>query len=393
MSITKNKELLMAGALLPTTAPVEEEAHVDTVSARTYQHPALGERCVVRLVPDTLAQGEDITFKTLGFEAPEVEGGVAKQQRRALGFPSWALVNDAKHAHFALDVMKDFRREAKRAATKPGHAKDGFEAIARQLSRSVPHFLPSFFEEAGRAFLEQGNTHYASQFFGKARDAEKAQGLAIDEQVRKAAFIEFALAGALSIKALTSYAKDLRESHDAAQAFEHFRELAVRRTLGGLPPWTGLAKEMRKLAKEAGLNVAQEDERLLGELLETSTIGKAPKAFWKDYEPTLASMSKANPSFRARLFTFIPDPPNDNERTFVGEWIALLDRMGTLADYDASPKGKELPPSGAWFSQLLKRSLSGWGRQGAPDALFALLRRLTLRIKAEGIPLDLVLGS
>ena len=37
----------------------------------------------------------------------------------------------------------------------PGFARDELVAIAKRLERSVPHFLPSFWEEAGRAFARE----------------------------------------------------------------------------------------------------------------------------------------------------------------------------------------------------------------------------------------------
>ena len=386
----RNSQLIAAGALLPLGTSLAADCPVDTVSARSYRHRALGERVVVRLTPDVLAAGEDITFATLGFEAPNIAPSVAQQAQRGLGFPGWALVNDPKNARYALDVMKDFRREAKRAASKPGHAKEGFDALAGKLARSAPHFLPSFYEEAGRAFITQGNSNYASQCFSKAREAERTQGLEVDEALRMEAFAEFALAGAVSIKALSTYAKDLRESLDAVQAYSHFRRLTVRRTLGGLPPWKGMAKELRKLADEAKLERAQEDQSLLEELLESSAIAKAPKTFWKDYEAALKALVDRSGRALERVLSVIPAPPGDDDESFIGEWIALLDRLGVIAAYEAPiAVEQKLPAATHWFEKLLRQALDGWGNDGAPDALFALLRRLAPRLKEEGLPLKL----
>jgi hypothetical protein len=67
----------------------------DTVSARRYRHKGLGDRLVVRLVvrlvPDSLHQAEDLALEYVGFEAPEHVAAVGVRPRRALGFPEWAL--------------------------------------------------------------------------------------------------------------------------------------------------------------------------------------------------------------------------------------------------------------------------------------------------------------
>jgi hypothetical protein len=52
------------------------------------------------------------------------------------------------------------------AKTRAGAAKEGFEELGERLGRSVPHFLPTYYEEAGRAFLRHENTTYAAALFG-----------------------------------------------------------------------------------------------------------------------------------------------------------------------------------------------------------------------------------
>src|SRR5688572_10182582 len=141
-----------AGGLVPPDAALPPDLVTDTVDARGYRHPGIPDRVVVRLVPDAIAQGVDTEMDLLGFALADHHDDIARQRHRTLGFPGWALVNDPDRARVALEAMKPFRVEAKRAQSKPGHAKDGFQAIADGLGRTVPHFLPSFWEEAGRAF-------------------------------------------------------------------------------------------------------------------------------------------------------------------------------------------------------------------------------------------------
>src|SRR6266536_1160148 len=132
------------------TLDVAAGTPVEPLRAHWYRHPVLGERPVVRLVGETAAPGEDAALAFLGFAPAEASEPLARAPRRALGFPSWVLVNDPARAGQALAVVKDMERAAHLARTKPGHAKDRYEALARRLP---PAHLPSFWEQAGRAFL------------------------------------------------------------------------------------------------------------------------------------------------------------------------------------------------------------------------------------------------
>ena len=79
--MAKPEQLLAAGAFLSAKEKLKNDTAVDSVSARVYRHPALGNRPVVRLTADNLAEGDDLTMEFLGFAAPEVVGPVARRQR------------------------------------------------------------------------------------------------------------------------------------------------------------------------------------------------------------------------------------------------------------------------------------------------------------------------
>ena len=223
--------LLRAGALLPTERTRPRRAH----QARVYEHPALGDRRVVRLVAEPIGEAEDLALQTLDFRLVDGTSPVALGRPRGLGFPATAILADPANASFALGVVKEMERFARMAKGKPGNAKDGFDAIATRLAASVPHFLPSFHEQAGRAFLDAGALAQAAASFGRAREAERAYGLKVDEAQRRQAFLEFALAGALTAKSLSEYARDLVRDAPPGEAHAALKELCVQRTLGGLP--------------------------------------------------------------------------------------------------------------------------------------------------------------
>ncbi|MEU2775775.1 hypothetical protein ABZ646_23285, partial [Streptomyces sp. NPDC007162] len=100
---TTTAALLDAGAILPLGTARGEDA--DVLTARTYTHPALDDRAVVRLVPGTLGEAEDLALEFLGLarepEAPEV----GQVRRETLGFPAWALVHDPANGHHALALI------------------------------------------------------------------------------------------------------------------------------------------------------------------------------------------------------------------------------------------------------------------------------------------------
>jgi len=381
--------VLIAGALLPPEAEVPDRRRVDDVSARSYAHQGLPHP-IVRFCGDGLAPGEDLVMDLLGFEDPEVTGPVGVRRRATLGFPGWALIHDPKHARYALDVYRDFKKAARRVATKPGAAVDEFKALSRPLDRSVPHFLPTYYEEVGRVFLEAENTTYAAQFFGKAREAERVHALSVDEARLADVFLEFALAGALTAKELSAYGKALAERRDPATAWTHLRELYVKRSRGGMPPFAAMRADAKRLCKAGGLDYEQEERQLVLELLGTPGLKRAPKSFWTSFTPTVKALCSESATARRQLLELLPqdpDPWGDSDHNTT--WIALLDECGALAvlaqPKDAEPDAQPSMGAAGWFDQVLTWA-SGW-RSRIPDRLFSLLRESADRLVADGTPL------
>lgn len=248
-AVSEAELLLRAGAVLPHGTPDAGPTAVD-LTARSYRHPALGDdRVIVRLAAAELGAAEDLAAGFLGLVPEETEPPVVGLgHRQALGFPEWVLVHHPEDGHHALAVVPELDRITRQAKTKPKAALDACHELAGRLAASVPHFLPVFHEQAARTFLAVENTTYAAQLFGRARTAEAQHGLSVDEDRLDAVFLEFALAGALPVKVLTGYGKDLAVRVSPAEAHERFRRLCVRRTAGGLPPSAQAATELRRLA-------------------------------------------------------------------------------------------------------------------------------------------------
>jgi hypothetical protein len=375
--------VIAAGGVVPPSIHVDTEIPLDPVAARSWSHPGLAEP-VVLVDLTALAAARDLEMEFLGFEAPSDLGEVGKQPRRALGFPGSAIVSDPDNAGFALEVVKELRKAARRAQSKPGHAKTEIDDIGERLGKSVPHFLPSFYEEACRIFLEAGNKTYAGQMFEKAREAERVHALEVDETLRENTFVEFALAGALAIKSLTNYARELASSADPVDAYQTFRRVCVKRTLGGLPPWAKMSAELKRLAKAAGLDVAVEERSVLAEIIDAPSLSRTVAGFWKPYSKSLVALCKEQPRVRRQLLELFPsvDCPT---------WLDLLDQCGALAgitDPDAGPEVKPGGRIGAWFERLV--SFGGGWRDQLPERAFDLLEQAAPILRAEGEPLNLL---
>jgi len=379
---------LDAGAVLAIGTDVVKDT-VDTLTTRAYRHPVLGDRTVVRLVPGTLGQAEDLTMEFLGFAAPETvtEVGVVRQQ--ALGFPAWALVHDPARGHHALALVKDIERLVRVAKSRIGPARDGFNELGERLARAVPHFLPTFYEEAARAFLAADSQTYAATMFGKAREAERTYALQIDEDRQHAVLLEFALAGALTAKALAAHSRELAARSDPATAYDRFRRLCLERTLGGMPPYAAMHVDLRRLAKAAKLG-ADEEDALLAELLAAPSITRAPSGFWTAYRPALVRVARRDPKVRGQLLGMNP------RECPVETWLELLDECGATAALTepagSFPAEAESPDGPAGWLSRLDRDRGGWRRTRMAE-LYRLVERMADRLKADGVPTDLYRNS
>ncbi|MEV5343255.1 hypothetical protein AB0K93_33000, partial [Streptomyces sp. NPDC052676] len=390
--------LLDAGAILPPGTTDREDADVLTV--RTYTHPALDERTVVRLVPGTLGEAEDLAMDFLGLVRDPETAEVGQVRRETLGFPAWALVNDPANGHHALALVKDVERLARQAKSRPGTAKEGFETLGERLGRAVPHFLPTFYEQAARVFLQHENTTYAAAFFGKAREAERVHALAVDEERQRAVFLEFAFAGALTVKALKEHVKALSARLTPAEAWAQFRQLTVERCAAGMPPYASLPQDARALIKAAGLDRVTEECALVADLLASPAAVRAPASFWNTYRATLVTLAERQPSVRARLLEIMPTglgrSTEDDEF-----WLTLLAETGAdalltgeagTADGPDGQDGPDGVDAADWLSRWALYRKHGAAHSMRSPATLALVERMAPRLRAEGRPVDIFSG-
>jgi hypothetical protein len=369
--------ILVAGGIVPHPGP-----GADRVSALSFVHPAVSNRTVVRLASEAIAPGVIAEMDVLGFSFVGNVEGVGYQRQRALGFPGWALVHDPARAMLALDVMRQFKVHKKRIVSKPGHAKDGFQAIADDLGGKVPHFLPSFWEEVGRGYIEAGNPAMAATAFDKARNVERQHGLAVDDGRLSDVYLEFSLAGALTVRSLQTYAKELQKLHGPKAGYERFFELCVGRTLGGVSLWSTAQKDLRSAARAAGLDPDHEDARFLRAVLGSSGFARATFELLRGYEAAIQQVA-TDPAMRAKLLDLWPKCATAADRA---GWLSILDRAGCFEAFER-PKGELPEPSGgvaAWVAKALA------ARPLLVSELLPLVRRFAPRLRTDGVAVDMV---
>ncbi|WP_017573520.1 hypothetical protein [Nocardiopsis halotolerans] len=369
---------LLDAGLAPVDAP--DDGHTDTMRARTYTHPALGGRPVVRLVPDVLGPAEDAAVDFLGFESSGISAPVTRTRPRGLGYPEWALVHDPDHRAEALALVRPLERAARWASSRPSRAEEEYTRLAADVP--VSH-LPSYWEQAGRAFVAAGNGRLAGIMFGRAREAERVYALPVDEDTRREAFLEFAFAGALTAKALAGHATELAERYEPSRAHAEFLELCLRRARGGLPPWAGLSRQLRLLAggraRAEGLDTTTEETGFLRDLLSLPAVDAAPEGFWKAERRTVVRAARADPDLRRALLGLFVSGSQERRAW----WLDLLDDIGAV-DMVADPD--EDVPGGAadWFSRVVTRTV-----RGRPAQLLDWVPRLAERLRADGVPVRL----
>ncbi len=370
---------LDAGGLVPAGVKGDADA-TEQIAARSYRHPALGDRPVIRLTSDRLGQAEDLAMEFLGFAAPAVSEPIARQQRRSLGFAAWALINDPANARYALDLVKRMKAAARQARSKPGHAWDAYTEMAKELGKSVRQFLPPFWEEVGRTFKDIGNQTYAGRALNKSLEAERVHALESDRARRRDVVLEFVLSGCLAGSALSDYGNDLLNHYPAAEAFAIFRDLCVRRTRGGMAPWATLPKDFAKLAGAAELDADQELERWLEEVIEAPAMGRTPHQFWKTCSSHCKRIVARNPAFAVALLRHTRPEARHYGESKLGPWFELLEEWGVL-DYLWQDEHRGAPPLGEpiahWFARIVHDEVP------APERTLEMLEKLAPRLRGE----------
>ncbi|MFD8305109.1 DNA-binding protein [Streptomyces sp. NPDC059690] len=378
------EELLSAGGVLPPDTEGAGERAVQ-LTARAYRHPGLEDRVVVRLVAGELGAAEDLAAGFLGLEPAAEPAVVGLGLRQSLGFPEWVLVHHPEDGHHALGVVPDLERAARQAKSRPKAALDAYLELGKRLAASVPHFLPTFYEQAGRVFLAEENATYAAQLFTRARKAEAEHGLTVEEERLDAVFLEFALAGALPVKVLSAYGRELAARVSAEEALERFTRLCLRRTAGGLPPSAQMASDLRKLARGAGQDADRAEQDYLAELLGLPATMRAAAGWWKGHRVALVALAEREPRVRGALLDMFPAGGDEDMPAM---WLQVLETSGATAGlWDDSLPADQRPSDGTagWLERFLtfRERARSWRSSTRMPELYPLAERLAARLRTE----------
>lgn len=382
-AVDSTESLLAAGAVLPTDTAGAGDRAVP-LTARTYRHPVLDDRPVVRLVDAALGEGEDIAVGFLGLAPGAEPAVVGLGPRRPLAFPEWVLVHHPADGRHALALVPELRKLAKQVRSRPKAALDGHQSIADRLARTLPHFLPTFFEQAARVFLTAGQDTYATQLFNKARKAEAQHGLPIDLHRLDEVYVEFASAKVVSATALAGYAKELTAQLPADEALERFCRLALRAAAAGVVPSTQSATAVNRLVraatKAAGKAAADPAEAYLTELLRLPVAAEAPAGWWKAHLPAVTALADRDPATRGSLLDLMPA-----DRDSLVSWLTLLTDTGALTgltDPEVPETARPQDGSVGWLRRFVTRANSGHRPRRVPE-LYPLVARMADRLRAE----------
>lgn len=286
----------------------------------------VADQQVVRLVSEPLVTVTETIAQMFGGKL-QYATKVGVCGHRAAGFPDWPILQDPDNAHHALNLVKDLEWSRRNAISVPGKVKQRFDVLAGRLSSSAPHFLPTLFEEIARIWFYAGNSHYAKQYFGKARQCELSYSLPLDPERHQGAFLEFAHMGIIGAKELKAESNNILDWCDDPTAVFHYVISIHRAQLAaGTAPYADAVRDLRKLGAAAGLTAAAVEREIVRELFTSRAVLNAPGAFWKQINKTLVACASKDGSLREFLLKQKPKSLN------VAEYFALLEACGALQE-------------------------------------------------------------
>ncbi|PID63459.1 MAG: hypothetical protein CSB44_01630 [Gammaproteobacteria bacterium] len=379
--------LIRAGALLPTDTEADERFS-ERVEARCYRGDGLGEREVVLLGAERLAETEQIAMAAMGLDQASTSGVLAVRGRRTLDFLYRALSTHPESADEILALSKRLAIGAEKIAANPRRAWQYHRKIATELTGEQPQLLAAFWEAVARNCKDRDDLRYAPRALELSLAAEENPSSGVDFNHRHDVMVEFALAGCLSARALGRYTSSLAKFGDPGRALRQYRDVIQRRTLSGLPPSSSQFKDIRRLARAAGKDPEAEIDAALLAMLPAPSMQQVREPFWEAASEALTRLAADDDSVAAWLLVHTPTGRRARESDRTVRWLARLDGWDALrllsqpaADW---PEEVHLPGGRAgWFAEVMQSVTI------APARLFDLFEEAAGALKADGIALPL----
>jgi hypothetical protein len=310
------------------------DATVTPLHAVRYSGP--DGRAIVRLVPAQLTTAEDLTLASVGVtRATGVsDRAVGTTTVRAVGFPAWPIITDPDNARHALNLVGDLERARRKVNNHPADVREEFEKLTSDLAETAPHFVPTLLEELSRIFAYAGNIPFARQYFGRAREIERSHNVPVDPERHQAMFTEFAAAGIVGAKEMSAECSAALERFDEpSDALAHVLAVMAALTEAGNGPYAGMPKDVRKVAKAAGLKPAAADEKLLDAVLTGRGFPHATDGFLKALKTSLPRYLAGHPEAAEHFARHRPRGIPIEGFLTVLDNCGQLDRMRSRAGY------------------------------------------------------------
>lgn len=331
------------GGLLSTKCLLSTEEYVaDTAPVVAFTMHINGVP-MIRLVPETLLPAEKAIaeqFDTAHVTTPHVSHPIAYSRPQAIGFPAWPIMTDPANAQHALNLVADIEWARKNAKSNTGKVWSRFQELTEHLRVSAPHFAPTLLEELARIFDDSGVPTYATRAFGKAREIERTYGLPVDDDRHRQAFMEFARRGIISGKNMGMEATSCMTRFDVPkEAYQYFFKLNVNSIRAGNSPYSGLPKDLVRIAKPTGRTATQVGLELLNATYEFSGLQCANLAFMKVLAKQMKGILSDRPDIVATAFSS-PELGNrtwNSDSSPVESWVNAIIDLGGITALDTDP--------------------------------------------------------
>ena len=271
--------VVRAGGIVPTGREGQHRRARGRGGTRRYAHPALPGPHDRTDHPGCDEPGADVEMETLGFARGEVSG---KLGRGASGprVPGLGACPRPGAREVRARGHEGLRGAAKQV--KSSSATRATRSSRSESSSPAPYLTssPSFWEEAGRRFVAEDSTTFAAGRPSRRRGRPRRSTRSPWTRTRSAVYPSSrsrARSPRSRSRAMRRSSRKRTAQRPRTRATSSF--IATWRVLGGMPPWTGLAKEpapSRKRQKD----VAAEGRRVPRRDPRRARDSRAPGELW-----------------------------------------------------------------------------------------------------------------
>ncbi|MFJ8434074.1 hypothetical protein ACIQ9P_22500 [Kitasatospora sp. NPDC094019] len=375
-------EALARAGLVPGPGDADGE---DGLLARHYRHPALPDAQRVLLTTAEAARHRDRLMRHQGWEPVGPLATTGLPTDAAMPFPEAAL---AAHPLREQEVLGHVERLEQVTSAWRVWVKRDVDAVLKAIDSADPALSRCFLDGVADLCLRHGGERAdAAAWFARARSAETAAEQA-DQEWLDARYAAADTAGALTDTALRRRVRQVTaRGADRAAARRTLVLLGDRAVREG--PRPGLADDLARTARAAGLDQARELARVAGRLLPARFPGDAAaREFWAALlaGPAWELVLEERPQLGREVVEAGPQagmPEADLTPDY-------LERTGSLAHLTAAADAGGAAPGTAadWLRALVVLADRSF-RRGARPVVHRIAALLAPRIAADGVPVDL----